>query len=280
MIDDLEKSLFFGVQHTLAQEFELFGPGLMTGEICSVRVKPLPEDSGIIFVVDGEEVKLSQNTTYPGFHNLTLRGPTYDVIYIEHLLSVFFAFGVDNALVEIEGREIPFFDGSSLIFSERMLQVGLRPQNSLRKYAVVVEPLEISDGSGYIKVEPYHEFFVHAVYQRKATREEFVFTEKTFYPDEIAPARTFIYENELKNAISMGLFKGGDIDSAIVFSDETDAPLNTELRFQNERVRHKILDFLGDIYSLGIRILGKFYIVNQSHKLVREFLKNLKYEVL
>jgi UDP-3-O-[3-hydroxymyristoyl] N-acetylglucosamine deacetylase len=273
--------LFFGNQHTVAQEFELFGKGLISGEICSIRVKPAPEDTGIVFIANGEEVKLSQNTTYPGFHNLTLRSTAGDILYIEHILSVFFAFGVDNAIVEIEGKEIPFFDGSSLIFSERMLQVGLKEQNSIRKYMVITEKVEVKDGESLIVAEPSDKFIIHAVYKSPKTgiKEELFVDDISIYPDEIAPARTFIYEKDLNEALKAGLFKGGDMDSAIIFSEE-DKPINTDLRFENERVRHKILDFLGDIYCSGVRIFGKFFLFNQSHKLSRELLKKLKYILL
>lgn len=272
------EELFFGNQHTVAQEFELFGTGLMTGETCSIRVKPAPEDTGIVFVANGEEIKLSQNITYPGFHNLTLKTSSGDILYIEHILSVFFSFGVDNAIVEVEGKEIPFFDGSALIFSERMLQVGLKEQNSIRRYFVITERTEVRDENGIIIAEPSDKFIIHAVYQSpNGKKEEFIIEDNIeIYPDEIAPARTFIYEKDLKKALEMGLFKGGDMDSAIIFSDE-DNPINTDLRFENERVRHKILDFLGDLYCSGIRFFGKFFILNQSHKLSRELLNKLKY---
>ena len=276
-----EKDLFFGRQHTVAQEFEFFGRGLMTGDICSVRVRPAPENTGVIFRVGGgdEDVKLSTSTTYPGFHNITLRSPEGDVAYIEHLLSVFFAFGVDNVFVDVEGPEIPFFDGSALIFSERMIQVGLTPQNSLRRYFMLTEEVEVSDGSGFIRAKPSGEFLVHMVYHSPyGRREEFFFSQDVFYPDEVAPARTFIYEDDLKRALDMGLFKGGDLDSAVVFGKD-DRPLNTELRFQNERARHKLLDFLGDLFTLG-RVLGEFHAVNPSHSLTRELIRKMKVEVL
>ncbi len=277
MVD--EKDLFFGVQHTLSQEFEFFGLGLLSGQISTIRVKPTQEDSGIIFKSNGEYIKLSVSTTYPGFHNLTLKTSSGDIMYIEHLLSAFWGLGVDNAIVEISGSEVPFFDGSALIFSERLLQIGVEPQNSLRKYCIIKDKVKVEDERGYIVAEPSGEFIVTAVYRSPTNKEEeFTFTQDMSYADEIAIARTFIYEDELKNALEAGLFKGGNEDSAIVFRGDT--PLNTELRFDNERARHKILDFLGDIFVLNLRILGKFFLYNSSHKLSRKMLNVLKYEIL
>ncbi len=277
-----ERDLFFGFQHTVAQEFELFGNGLMSGAICSVRIKPAPEDTGIIFRVEGDEdVKLSINTTKCEYHSIALKAFPHDVMYIEHLISTFFSFGVDNAIVEVIGSEIPFYDGSALIFSERLMQVGLMKQNSIRRYGIITEHFEISDGFGYIRVEPSDEFIVHGVYRSPSgKREEFLFSQDVFFPDDIAPARTFIYDDDLKRALEVGLFRGGNTDSAVIFSKDEDKPINTELRYENERVRHKILDFLGDIYSSGLRLLGKFYFVNASHSLTRNMLKNIKFCIL
>lgn len=271
--------ILYGQQHTISQEIELFGPGLMTGELCVVILKPLPENSGIIFRVDGEDIPLSQITTFPGFHNLCLRTSNSSVMYIEHLLSVLFASGIDNILVEVRGPEIPFFDGSALVFSERILQVGLEPQDELKRYAVILEEFDVSDQRGYIKCIPDSNFSVSAQYVSPTGQiEDFSYDLNTIFVDEVAPARTFIYEDDLKNVLESGFFKGGGLDSAVVFRG--DESLNTEKRFPNERVRHKVLDFLGDIFSIGVRIAGKFYIKSPSHKLTREFLKNLKYTVL
>lgn len=273
------RDIIFGTQHTIAQDIELFGYGLMTGEVCSVRLKPLPENSGIIFKVDDEEIKLSQNTTYPGFHNLCLRASDKSIMYIEHILATLFAFGIDNVLIEVQGPEIPFFDGSALIFAERFLQVGLEEQTDIKKYAVLTEPIEVSDGKGYIKAIPSSDFSVNIRYLSPTGKEEeFYFDLDTIFVDEVAPARTFIYENELQNIVGSGLFKGASLDCAVVFRE--DKPINTQTRFPNERVRHKLLDFLGDIFSLGIRLAGKFFVSSPSHKLTREFLNKIKYVVL
>lgn len=271
--------VFYGRQHTIAQDIELFGYGLMTGEVCSVRLKPLPEDSGIIFRVNGEDVKLSQNTTFPGFHNLCLRTSSSPVLYIEHLLATLFALGVDNVLVIVEGLEIPFFDGSALVFAERLIQVGLEEQDALKRYGVIIEKAEIRDGERSIVAYPSGEFSVKAEYVSPTGEvEEFLYDFNTLFIDDVSAARTFIYEQDLKNALESNMFKGGNLDCAVIFRG--DKTLNTELRFPNERVRHKLLDFFGDIFSLGIRLIGSFHIRSSSHKLVREFLKNLKYVVL
>lgn len=273
------EEIIYGYQHSIAQEIEIMGQGLATGQICSVRIKPLPENSGIIFRVQDEDIKISQNTTFPGFHNLCLKTSNSAIMYIEHLLSTLFAFGIDNVLVEVQGQEIPFFDGSALIFSERLLQVGLEEQAEMKKYAVLLEETEIHNGKSYIKAVPSGDFSVFAEYESPTGKVEFFeYNLKTIFADEISPARTFIYEQDLKNITESGFFKGGNLDCAVIFNG--DEPLNTDARFPNERVRHKILDFLGDLFSIDLRITGKFFVRSPSHKLTREFLKKLKYIVV
>lgn len=271
--------IIYGYQHSISQEIELAGLGLMTGEMCSVRLKPLPENSGIIFKIQDEEIKVSQNTTFPGFHNLCLKTSESDIMYIEHLLATLFAFGIDNLLIEVQGPEIPFFDGSALIFSERLLQTGLEEQGEMKKYGVLLEELEVQEGKSYIKAIPSGDFSVFAEYISPTGKSEsFEYNLNTTFADEISPARTFIYEQDLKNVIESGIFKGGNLDCAVIFKG--DEPINTDTRFPNERVRHKILDFLGDMFSLNLRITGKFFIRSPSHKLTREFIKKLKYVVV
>ena len=268
---------FSGEQHTVGAEIELFGKGLFTGEICTVLISPAPPDTGIVFRKEkGEEVKVSLATTEVGFRNLIVRTPDGPIFYTEHLLSAFFALGVDNVVVSVWGDEIPFFDGSALVWSERIQQVGLKSQKIPRKIALPSSKFHIKEGDGEIFVKPSGKFEVFVELKRKNIPYLTLrFDNISKYSEEIAPARTFATSEDAKLAPS--ILKGFSEDSTVVF--ENGKP-KTKLIFPDEPARHKVLDFLGDLYSLGIRLLASFHIKNPSHTLTRKMLETIDFEVI
>lgn len=193
---------------------------------------------------------------------------------IEHLMAAFAGMGVDNALVRLNAPEVPIMDGSARPFVREIKRIGLLDQKIQRKLFVVKEPFEYRDGNRMIRVEPARETKFHCSidYERSYIGKqslEFTFTRDSFL--KLAEARTFCHVNEVNALRSMGLAQGGSLENAIVVTD--DGVLNEEgLRGDDEFVRHKILDCIGDLYLLGGQIVGKVTIVRPGHGLHADFM--------
>ena len=256
---------------TLKRSITFSGRGLVTGEIS--RVTLIPGDKGIVFVIKEREFLLSLEQTSVGFHNLTVGG----VLYIEHLLSALFGCGIDDVFINVEGDEIPFFDGSALQFVEEIKDNIDRSRKKKNNFFIKeqIEEIDTIDG-GYIKAEPSDKLEIKVTidYSHKGLeRQTYTFNEKVNYIEEIAPARTFSFLEDIEKYIN--IYKGADLNSAIIL--HKGKPINTELRYTDEFVRHKVLDFLGDIFCLG-RLIGKFEVFKPSHHLSRRFLERIARE--
>jgi UDP-3-O-[3-hydroxymyristoyl] N-acetylglucosamine deacetylase len=261
-------------QHTLRAPALFAGVGVHTGAYTRVAVRPAPVNTGVVFVrtevkdrdnripATGEAVCRTQLGTVVG----NAAGIT--VSTIEHLMAALVMLGVDNAVVELDGPEMPIMDGSSLPFVQILDRAGAREQEAARRYIEILDTVEVVDGDKRATLKPADRFevafeirFPTAVIGRQAV--DLVMDERAFR-SELADCRTFGFLHEVEALRAVGLARGGSMDNAVVI--EGDRVLNPEgLRRPDEFVRHKALDAIGDLYVLGAPILGRFEGVLAGH---------------
>ena len=270
------------LQRTLKKEIFCSSIGLHTGRKVNMKIKPAPADNGIIFVrkdlPDAKPIaadfKMVCDTTLAttiGYEGVT-------VSTVEHLMSAFSGMGLDNAVVEIDSFEVPIMDGSSRPFVNMLKQVGTRPQGKFKKMLVIKKPVSIKEGEGSAMLLPSDEFkitydidFAHRVIGRQSY--SFIFSDKN-YEDSICSARTFGFLKEVEFLQARGLGLGGSLDNAIILDDEK--IINKEgLRMPDEFIKHKILDAMGDLFLLGMPIIGHFVAHKSGHRLNNLLLREL-----
>lgn len=268
-------------QRTLKTEVSYTGIGLHSGREVHATLKLAPEDTGIVFVrkdLSGEPQihAKAQNVTS------TLRATTVEengnkVFTIEHLMSAFHAHRIDNAYVELDSEEPPVADGASLIFFELMAKAGIVEQAKDRKEIVIDKVYRIDDEKTgrFVMVLPYDGFRVSFTslnpHKLIGVQYEDFHVDEAVYHKEIAPARTIAYEKEIQALREMGLGLGGSLENVIVYNDE--GWLNP-LHFEDELVRHKILDVIGDLRLAGI-IRGHVIAVASGHALNTQLAKQI-----
>ena len=258
-------------EHTIAEPVGLSSVGLHSGVDVSIRLLPAASGTGVVFVrtdLDGFEIPAHWKHVAKVSYATSLMRQGVLLSTTEHLLSVLYAMGVDNARIEIDNLEVPIADGSGLPFVELIRRAGVRRQRRLRRYIRVKEALEVVDGGKRIAVEPGESFRVscESDYAHELVGAQRLDLELTpqVYADEIAPARTFGFERDLDAMRDMGLIRGANLENAVCFGD--DGVLNPGgLRFADEPCRHKLLDLIGDLALLGRPLLGRLTAVRAGH---------------
>jgi len=267
-------------QRTLAQEVSCTGIGLHTGKKVRLTVKPAPPNSGIRFervdISPACSVKASFDNVIKTNMATTIGFNGYSVSTIEHLMATFFGMGIDNALVQIDGEEVPIMDGSSAPFVFLLKKAGVTIQNSHKRFLLVKNAVKVKDGNRSVHVYPSNELkitykidFDHPLIKDQAYGVSF--SQSTFI-QEISRARTFGFLRDVQTLWNNGLAKGGSLDNAIVM-DEFRVLNEDGLRHKNEFVRHKILDFIGDLAILGHIVIGHFVAERSGHSLNQKLLK-------
>jgi UDP-3-O-[3-hydroxymyristoyl] N-acetylglucosamine deacetylase len=268
-------------QHTVARRVEVSGVALHSGKVVRIEILPSAINSGILF----KRVDLPGSPTVAAHLsniqstdlNTTIGQGDVKVSTIEHLMAAFAGLGIDNALVKIDGPEVPVMDGSAAPFVSRILAAGISTQDAQRRYFVVRQAFTFQMGDKWIKIEPSDttSFAMEINFKSKVIgRQSFGFSMDLDSFLEIAGSRTFCHENDVSAMRKAGLAIGGSLENAIVVSD--DEVLNPEgLRFDNEFVRHKILDCVGDLSLLGGPIVGKVTASKSGHGLHAAFMKEL-----
>jgi len=261
-------------QHTLQGPAIFAGVGVHTGAHTRVSVRPAPANTGIVFVrtdvtdrdnrvpVSAEAVCKTQLGT------VITNAADVTVATIEHLMAALVMLDIDNAVVELDGPEMPIMDGSSLPFVEILDRAGRRGQDVPRRYIEILETVEVVDGDKRATLSPADQFEVafEIAFDSKAIgrqRVDLPMNERAFR-SELANCRTFGFLHEVEALRAMGLARGGSMENAVVI--EGDRILNPEgLRRPDEFVRHKALDAIGDLFVLGAPILGRFEGVLAGH---------------
>jgi UDP-3-O-[3-hydroxymyristoyl] N-acetylglucosamine deacetylase len=271
-------------QYTLRAPALFAGVGVHTGIYTRVAVRPAPEHGGIVFVrtdvrdkdnripVSGEAVCKTQLGTVIG----NAEGVT--VSTIEHLMAALVMLGIDNAVVEVDGPEMPIMDGSAEPFVRLIDRAGRRPQAAARQFIEILEAVEVTDGGKRAALKPALGFemafeirFPTAVIGRQAID---LHMDELAFRRELADCRTFGFVHEVEALRAMGLARGGSLENAVVI--EGDRVLNPEgLRRPDEFVRHKALDAIGDLYVLGAPVIGRFEGELAGHSLNNQLVRAL-----
>jgi UDP-3-O-[3-hydroxymyristoyl] N-acetylglucosamine deacetylase len=263
-------------QRTLKNVVRATGVGLHTGEKVYLSLRPAAPDTGIVFrrVDLPQPVDIPAKASRVGDTRLSscLERDGVRVATVEHLMSAFAGLGVDNAYVDLTAGEVPIMDGSAGPFIFLIQSAGIEEQNAAKKFIRVLETVAVNDGDKWAKFEPYDGFrldfsiaFNHPVFQQSSQRIQLDFA-TTSYVKEISRARTFGFMQDVESMRAQGLGLGGSLDNAIVM-DEFRVLNSDGLRYEDEFVKHKVLDAIGDLYLLGHPIIGAFSAHKSGHAL-------------
>jgi len=262
-------------QHTVAGPAICAGVGMHTGERVRLAIRPATADAGIVFVRtdvagDGRVPVSATAVVATRLGTVIANGAGVTVSTIEHLMAAMAALGVDNAVVELDGPEVPIMDGSALPFVELLDQVGLRGQRAARRFIELTRRVEVREGGKRAALLPADGFevdFEISFPSAAIGRQRVVVpADEAGFRRELANARTFGFLHEVEALRAAGLARGGSMENAVVI--DGDCVLNPEgLRRPDEFVRHKALDAVGDLYVLGAPVLGRFESVCGGHGL-------------
>ena len=270
------------LQRTIRKKIQVDGIGLHTGAPATLVFRPAPVNSGIHVVrtdlpgqpsvpVKSENVRATQLAT-------TVGGPAFSVSTVEHCLSSLAAFRIDNLIIELSGPEIPIGDGSAYVFMEALLAAGFADQEEPRQYAYITQPIFYGDNEKHAYVAPYNGLrltctidFPHPAIGRQSMDLDI---NETSFARELANARTFGFLKDVEAMRAKGLARGGSLDNAIVL--DQDSVMNPSgLRFANEFVRHKMLDALGDVVTLGMPLMGHIVLYKAGHDVMNRLVKKI-----
>lgn len=261
-------------QRTVNGPVRVSGVGLHSGAPVDLAILPAQADTGILFVrTDLPErpvIPACVDTIVDTSYATTIGTRAGTVSTIEHLMGAFSGLGIDNAVVELSAPEVPAMDGSAYPFVALISRRGLRSLGEPRRCVEILDPIEVSSGDKFLRVEPYSGFSIHYEIDfdhplvARQQFEEFITQEN--FESTISRARTFGFLKEVEWMRDHGLALGGSLENAIVMNDT--AVLNEGgLRFPDEFVHHKVLDMMGDLYLLGMPIRGRVHAFKSGHAL-------------
>ena len=270
-------------QKTIKDNITFKGVGLHSGLPVLMTVKPAAPNSGIIF----KRVDLNENNIIiPNIFNVSSaifcttisNEEGVSVSTIEHLMGALYGLGIDNALVEIDNREVPILDGSAKVFIEEISKIGIKSSDAPIKIVKIKKKIEFNDGNKTISLEPSKisldiDFELKYENEIIGTQRNIV---KVFESDltDIYNSRTFCLFEDIEKLKKMGLAKGGNLDNAIVVKNK-EILNKSGLRNKKEFVNHKILDCMGDLYLAGYKIIGKIICRQGGHKLTNQLLRKV-----
>jgi UDP-3-O-[3-hydroxymyristoyl] N-acetylglucosamine deacetylase len=271
-------------QRTLKNSIRATGVGLHTGTKIFMTLKPGAPDSGIVFRrVDlpvPADVRARAENVGDTMLGTTLIDGEARVSTVEHLLSAFAGLGIDNALVEVSAPEVPIMDGSAGPFVFLLQSAGIAEQAVPKRFVRVKKSVEVRDGDKWARFDPYDGFkvnfeieFNHPIFKLHSQKASMDFSTTT-YLKEVSRARTFGFMRDLETMRAHNLALGGNLDNAIVL-DETRMLNEDGLRYEDEFVKHKILDAIGDLYLLGHSLIGEFAGFKSGHGLNNRLLRTL-----
>lgn len=296
-------------QHTIKDSFTLQSVGLHTGLFVTATFHPAPENTGVCL----RRVDLPGQPCHQAladYVSATERGTVLErgkwkVSTVEHALSALYALGVDNCIIDVDAPEMPILDGSARMFVREIQRVGIVEQKAEQQVYVVKEPIEyISEHGHSMRIEPcdHYEVDVTIAFQSNILREQHAsLTDLKDYPQDISSARTFCFVREIEPLLRVGLIKGGDLKNALViyeqelsqsgmdyFCDKLGQPhldatklgYLSPLNYPNEPARHKLLDVIGDVSLLGLRLQGKVIAYKPGHTFNTQCIRRLRNQIL
>jgi UDP-3-O-[3-hydroxymyristoyl] N-acetylglucosamine deacetylase len=271
-------------QRTIKDSIRSTGIGLHTGRKVLMTLRPAPPNTGIVFRridldppvdIPARATNVTETTL-----GTTLASGQAGVSTVEHLMSALAGLGIDNLFVELTAGEVPIMDGSAGPFVFLVQSAGIELQNSAKRFVRVRSPVEVKDGDKWARFSPYEGFrvnfeieFDHPVFRRHSKQATMDFSTTSFLK-EVSRARTFGFMRDMEYLRGRNLALGGTLDNAIVLDDYR--ILNEDgLRFEDEFVRHKILDAIGDLYLLGHSLIGEYTAYKSGHGLNNRLLRTL-----
>lgn len=271
-------------QKTLQKAISATGVGLHNGKKVTITLKPAEIDHGIVFqrvdLPEPNTIKATPTAVKDTRLCSALDENGVRVSTVEHIMSALAGLGVDNVLVEINAPEIPIMDGSASPFVYLIQDAGIEEQSEPRKYIKIHQSVTVEDGDKWVRFEPHNGFkvdftidFNHPVFDDSGSRVTLDLSTQS-YIQKISRARTFGFRHEVEYLRANGLARGGSLDNAIVL-DEYSVLNEDGLRDQDEFVKHKVLDAIGDLYMTGHPILGAFYAYKSGHALNNQLLREL-----
>ena len=269
-------------QRTLKNSIRATGIGLHSGQKVFMSLLPAGPDTGIIFRrVDLEKpVEIKGYALNVGATELasTLVQDGVKVATVEHLLSAIAGLGIDNCVIELSAAEVPIMDGSSGPFVFLIQSAGIQEQDAPKRFVRIKQPVQVQDGDKYARIEPYDGFrvsfsieFRHPVFSTSRQTATIDFSSTSFVK-EISRARTFGFMRDVEMMRSKNLALGGSLDNAVVL-DEYRVLNHEGLRYEDEFVRHKILDAIGDLYLIGHSLIGSYSAYKSGHQLNNKLLR-------
>jgi len=271
-------------QRTLKNVIRATGVGIHTGKKVYMTLRPAAPNSGIIFRrVDLDPiVEIPASATNVGDTSMssTLVRDGVRIATVEHLLSAMAGLGIDNAYVDLSASEVPIMDGSAGPFVFLIQSAGIEEQNVPKKFIRIKQPLQVEQDGKWARFEPYDGFkvsfkieFNHPVFHDHTSYAEVDFSTTSFLK-EVARARTFGFMRDIEMLRARNLVLGGSLDNAVVVDDYR--VLNEDgLRYEDEFVKHKVLDAIGDLYLLGHSLIGAFSGYKSGHELNNRLLRSL-----
>ena len=275
-------------QRTLQKSVSTTGVGLHSGRRVTLTLRPAEPNTGIVF----HRVDLPEVVDFPAQASLVggtrmasvLQKDNARVSTVEHLMSALAGLGIDNLHIDLDAEEVPIMDGSAGTFVYLLRSAGLQEQPVAKKFLRVLKPIEVREGEGndlkWARLEPYDGFalsfsidFHHPAIDATANFAEIDFATDS-YVKSIARARTFGFVNELEALLAAGLARGGSLDNAIVM-DEYRVLNSDGLRYEDEFVKHKILDAIGDLYLIGKPLVARYVACKSGHGLNNQLARAL-----
>tara|TARA_B100000927_G_scaffold232296_1_gene192376 strand:+ start:464 stop:1378 length:915 start_codon:yes stop_codon:yes gene_type:complete len=270
-------------QRTLSSKINASGVGLHTGKKVSLTLMPADADSGITFIrtdIQSNPIKASFDNVNDTRLQTSLSNDEVRISTVEHLLSALAGLGIDNAVIQLDGPEVPIMDGSARPFVFMIQSAGIKEQNAPKKFIKVTKPIEVRQNEKWARIEPFDGFkvaftidFNHPAFDNSSQSSEIDFSSVS-YLSQVSRARTFGFVRDIENLRKNNLALGGSVNNAVVIDDYR--VVNDEgVRFQDEFVKHKILDAIGDLYLLGHGLIGSFSAYKSGHHLNNLLLREL-----
>ena len=274
-------------QRTLSSKIRASGVGLHTGKKISLTLNPAPTNSGIVFKrtdIKSAPIKASLENVFDTRLSTSLSNDEIKISTVEHLLSALAGIGIDNAVIELDGPEVPIMDGSARPFVFMIQSAGIQEQSAAKRFIKIKKTIEVKQGEKWAKIEPFDGFkvaftidFDHPAFRETSQSSEIDFSSVS-YLSQVSRARTFGFAKDIELLRKNNLALGGSVNNAIVIDDYK--VVNEEgVRFQDEFVKHKILDAIGDLYLLGHGLIGSFSAYKSGHHLnnllLRELINNV-----
>ena len=271
-------------QRTLKNIIRATGVGLHTGDKVYMTLRPAAPNTGIVFrrtdLDPPVDIRARQDNVGDTRLSTTLVNGDVRVSTVEHLLSAMAGLGIDNAYVDLSAPEVPIMDGSAGPFVFLLQSAGIEEQSAPKRFIRIKKPIKVEDGDKWAQFQPFDGFkvgfsieFQHPIFSRRASKAEIDFSTTSFVK-EVSRARTFGFMRDIEMLREKNLALGGSMDNAIVLDDYR--VLNEDgLRYEDEFVKHKILDAIGDLYLLGHSLIGAFFGHKSGHQLNNQLLRAL-----